>query len=174
MEEHKIIKDDEIDLLALFAVLWKERKKIIYITAAFTVIGIIYALLVTPWYEATVKIMPSSDSGSKLGQYAGIAAMVGINLSGGGEDKQAFYPDIIKSNFVLDRVLEHKFKTKSFDCPVTLFEFWETNIDSSEEDWQHELYEESKKTLRENYISASIDRKTQLHTLSVIVPKDPV
>ena len=173
MEEQKIIKDDEIDLLELFAILWKSKKRIITIILLFTIVGVIYALLVTPWYEATVKIMPSSDSGNNLSQYSSIAAMVGINLSSS-EDKQAFYPDIIKSNFVLDRVLEHKFITETFIQPVTLFEFWETDVDSSEKGWKHKLYEQSKKSLRETYINSSINRKTKLLTLKVIVPKDPV
>ena len=69
----KIIKDD--DLLNIFAFLWKRRKKILFITVAFTLIGILYALLATPWYEATIKIMPS-DEGSNLSQYASIAAMI--------------------------------------------------------------------------------------------------
>ena len=80
----------------------------------------------------------------------------------------------IKSNFILDRVLENKFVTKSFTRPVTLFEFWGIEIDSSEENWKYRLYEESKHTLRQTYISSSIIRDTKLLKLKVTVPKDPI
>ena len=174
MEEQKLIKDDEIDLLALFKILWQNRKKILYITAGFTLLGIIYALLATPWYQTSIKIMPSGEGTGRLSQYAGLAALVGINLSSPVEDKHAFYPDIIHSDFVLDRVLRHKFKINKYNNPVTLFEFWDVDIDSSEEDWKHKLFEKSKKLLRQNYIMSSIDRKTRLLTLVVKAPEDPM
>ncbi len=174
IENNTSVDSDEIDLMELIAVLWQGRKKIIYITSAFTIIGILYAFLATPWYEATVKIMPGSKSGSSmLGQYAGLAAMAGISLPSSGGNEQ-LYPEIIKSNFVLDRVLEHKFQTATYEKPVTLFDFWETELDSSEKDWQHVLFENSKRTLRDNYIDISVDKMTNLLTMKVSAPDDPV
>ena len=57
----QIIKDDEIDLRALFLVLWNDRKRIIQITAVVTLIGILYALLATPLYKSIITMYPSGN-----------------------------------------------------------------------------------------------------------------
>ena len=138
---------DLIDFILLF---WNEKKKIIYITAGFIVIGLIYALLSDPWYKATVNLLPTEGGSNRiLNQYSNLAALAGINLGGDTGDKYALYPEIIKSNFILDRILKHKFKTKTFENPVTLFEFWDTEIDSSKKNWRHKMYEEAKIKLKE-------------------------
>lgn len=163
---------DLIDFILLF---WNEKKKIIYITAGFIVIGLIYALLSDPWYKATVNLLPTEGGSNRiLNQYSNLAALAGINLGGDTGDKYALYPEIIKSNFILDRILKHKFKTKTFENPVTLFEFWDTEIDSSKKNWRHKMYEEAKIKLKENYINVSIDKLNNLLTMDIMVPRDPL
>ena len=46
-------EDDEIDLIELFKKIWASRKTVALITACFTALGILYALIATPWYQAT-------------------------------------------------------------------------------------------------------------------------
>lgn len=53
MKENEIYKDDEIDLVELFATLWNGKIKIIVITVVFLVVGILYTLIATPWYKAS-------------------------------------------------------------------------------------------------------------------------
>jgi uncharacterized protein involved in exopolysaccharide biosynthesis len=162
-----------MNVLTYLATLLENRKTIILITGIVTFLGLLYALLASPWYEAKVKILPPTRDSSKLSLYSGLASMVGINLLGAGYDKQVQYPEIIESNFVLDNLLENKFQTGLYEKPVTLFEFWDTSIDSSETGWKHELFEKSKKRLRNQYISTTIDKKSSILTLSVSAPKDP-
>ncbi len=45
--------DDEIDLIELFKKIWAFKKTVALITACFTALGILYALIATPWYQAT-------------------------------------------------------------------------------------------------------------------------
>ena len=54
--------DDEIDLIELFDVLWKEKVLIVAITAFITLIGLGYVLLTPSTYEARVEILPPSIS----------------------------------------------------------------------------------------------------------------
>ncbi|MCI6641378.1 MULTISPECIES: CmeU family protein [Campylobacter] len=56
MKENEIYKDDEIDLVELFATLWKGKIKILVITVAFLVVGILYTLIATPWYKASALV----------------------------------------------------------------------------------------------------------------------
>ena len=179
MEKDKIESEDslgkKLDLVSIYYFFYGERKLIAYIIGAFIFVGIIYALLSTPWYRTEVKIMPSTGQESDvLSRYSNIAALAGINIGGGNGDNYDLYPEIIKSNFVLDRVLNHKFKNKTFNKPVTLFEFWDTDIDSSKPNWKHRLYEDAKEKLREDYINASINKINNLLTIQVSAPKDPV
>jgi uncharacterized protein involved in exopolysaccharide biosynthesis len=162
-----------INILSYLATLLENRKTIILITGIVTFLGLVYAVLASPWYEAQVKILPPTRDSSKLSMYSGLASMIGINLLGAGYDKQVQYPEIIESNFVLDNILENKFQTDLYEKPVTLFEFWETSIDSGEAGWKHELFEKSKKRLRSQYINTTIDKKSSILTLTVSVPKDP-
>ena len=162
------------NILSYLVMLLKNRRKIYLITGIVTLLGLIYALLASPWYEAQVKILPPTRDSSKLNMYSGLASLVGINFLGFGYDKQVQYPEIIESNFVLDKILENKFKTGLYEKPVSLFQFWDTSIDSSEDNWKHELFEKSKKRLRSEYIGTSIDKKSSILTLSVSAPKDPM
>lgn len=56
MKENEIYKDDEIDLTELFATLWNGKIKILAITVAFLVVGILYTLIATPWYKASALV----------------------------------------------------------------------------------------------------------------------
>lgn len=56
MKENEIYKDDEIDLVELFATLWNGKIKILATTVAFLVVGILYTLIATPWYKASALI----------------------------------------------------------------------------------------------------------------------
>ena len=94
MNEDKIqiIKDDEIDLRALFQVLWNDRKCIIQITAVATLIGVLYALLVTPLYKPTVTMHPSGqESGGQLSQLQGMASTLGFDMQSSHKRLRGFY-----------------------------------------------------------------------------------
>ena len=92
--------ENKWDLIKLYYFFMGEKKYIYYITGAFVIIGIIYALLATPWYRTKVKIMPSTGNGNRLiSQYSNIAALAGINIGGESGDNYDLYPEIIKSNF---------------------------------------------------------------------------
>lgn len=56
MKENEIYKDDEIDLVELFATLWNGKIKIIVITVIFLVVGILYTLIATSWYKASALV----------------------------------------------------------------------------------------------------------------------
>lgn len=170
----EIFMNNEIDLISLLRYIWSERKKVIIIVSLFTIIGLTYVIFATPWYESKVKILPSNDNGPNLSQYSNLASLIGINIGNINENRQRIYPEIIESNFVLDHLLEHKFQTQKSENPITLFEFWEIDIDTTEPQWKHKLYGDKKKDLRENYIDVSLNQDNSVLTISVQTPDDPV
>ncbi|MHA1285169.1 MAG: Wzz/FepE/Etk N-terminal domain-containing protein [Promethearchaeota archaeon] len=166
-------KQSEINLLDILKIIWKERKIISIITGCFVLMAIIYAFLATPWYEAKIKILPSENNENiLLKQYSSIAAFAGINIPFSGVGYHYFYPEILKSDFILNRVLEKHFWIESRHDSLTLFEFWGVEIDSTKKDWKIELYEKAKNKLRKEYIHVEIDELTEIITLSVTVPED--
>jgi capsular polysaccharide biosynthesis protein len=85
-------KDDEISLKELILKLqewWKYllSKWLIILIAGIIggALGLTYALIKKPTYTAeTTFVLEEGESGGGLGQYAGIASMIGIDLGGGG------------------------------------------------------------------------------------------
>lgn len=76
-----IIKNSEMDLRALFQVLWNDRKRIIQITAVATLIGVLYAILATPLYKSTITMDQSGqESGGQLSQLQGMASTFGFDM----------------------------------------------------------------------------------------------
>jgi uncharacterized protein involved in exopolysaccharide biosynthesis len=120
----QIIKDDEIDLRALFQVLWNDRKRIIQITAVVTLMGVLYALLATPLYKSTITMYPSGqESGGQLGQLQGMASTFGFDVGGG--DPSFHIPDIVQSRRIKTELIYHKWNSNEFDRPVNLIQYWE-------------------------------------------------
>ena len=173
-EVRMIEASEQIDVINLFAVIWRGRLKIIYITGAIMILAFLYAIISSSWYQASVKIMPTSSTKSSI-----FNQVAGLNISDLGivpkysEDRQLLYPEIVRSDFILDRVLKHQFRLEG-DKRVTLFEFWGIAVDSSQKEEKHRLFEEAKKDLREDYIEVQIDNETGIIIISLNVPRNPV
>ncbi|MBT7377358.1 MAG: hypothetical protein HN820_04285 [Candidatus Marinimicrobia bacterium] len=127
-EKVQIIKDDEIDLRALFQVLWGDRKLILKITGFITFLGILYALLATPLYKSTITIYPTGESSGGLSQLQGMASMFGMNM--GGTESTFHIPDIIKSRTLQTKIIYKKWDSNSFSSPIDLITFWEINVEN--------------------------------------------
>ena len=69
-------QDDEIDLLDLLIVIAKHKKLIIWLTVLFAVLSITYALLATPIYRATTRILPPTSGSSS--QISSLISQAGI------------------------------------------------------------------------------------------------
>ena len=75
--------DDEIDLRELFHVLWDKIFYIGAITSIFSLISIIYALMLPNIYQSQAVMMPMEANpgmSGMLGQYSGMASLSGISL----------------------------------------------------------------------------------------------
>lgn len=77
----------DMDLLALWNVLWRGRWLIACLAALFAVFGIAYALLATQWFRAEALLVPAAAKstpglGGQLGGLGGLASLVGISVGG--------------------------------------------------------------------------------------------
>ncbi len=124
-EKIQIIKYDEIDLRALFQVLWSDRKLIFKITGCITFLGILYALLATPLYKSTITMYPSGESSGGLSQLQGMASMFGMNMGAG--ESTFHIPDIIDSRTLQTKIIYKKWDTGMLNLQVDLITYWKIN-----------------------------------------------
>jgi uncharacterized protein involved in exopolysaccharide biosynthesis len=87
---------DDIDLGAIWAVLWDYRLLVALVTTACTIAAVVVALMTAPVYRAEVVITEVRDnmnsSGSIVGQLGGLASLAGVNLAANspGRESRAF------------------------------------------------------------------------------------
>ena len=180
-----------INFKALWQILKKEKWLIIGITTVFTIGGGFYAFSLKEEFKSEGKILPEVQSkGSSMGQFAGLAALAGVDLAGasGGADavRPDLYPDVLKSTPFFLRLFQEKIKDKT-DKELTFQTFYTKEIlDGKLEEKDQKI----KYPTSENYISfnrqteknikdlkerilCTYDKKAGVITISVKMP-DPV
>jgi uncharacterized protein involved in exopolysaccharide biosynthesis len=145
--------------------IWAERKRIVGLSLIVAVVVLGINFLLPVYYKSTTVLLPETE-GSKLGamgQFAGVAALAGIDVSGG--DISRLYPLIAQSEAVLKRVIEKKYTTESYPGPVDIVEYFEF-----EEDTREEEFEEALKHLRD-LMGTHYASKTRTVTITVEMPE---
>jgi capsule polysaccharide export protein KpsE/RkpR len=87
----------------------KAQKRVAVVTAAFAVVGLLYALLAPKWYRSTLTVVPAKSQKGGLssmlsGELGGIAAGLADGAVGGGADVQRIAA-VLQSNDVSDAVI---------------------------------------------------------------------
>jgi len=95
--------DDSIDLLALFGTLIDSKWIIIGITAFFCVVGVAFALLSTPIYQANALVQVEG----KKGGMAALGGMGEMNDMFGGTSPAVTEIELLKSRAVLGKAVEN-------------------------------------------------------------------
>lgn len=130
-----IIKDDEIDLVALMLHIWNGRVLILKTVAVFVVLGLFVALFGTVKYSSTVKLIPESTRGSSLGSLGGLASQFGLgNFSAAAEAGSIpteFYPEIIYSIPFLQALMAYETHIPEKGAKMSLYEYLENRNKSS-------------------------------------------
>ena len=120
-----IIKDDEIDLIALAHTIWDNRKTIYYSVAVAVVIGLMVAIFSPVKYQASATILPQAEGKSDLGGLGGLASMAGINLGammGSSSGIQPdLYPRVINSYPFLNELIHQPFNYEEEDEPISIY-----------------------------------------------------
>ncbi len=154
------------NLTWMLETLWSRRGKIakVVLVAAVLVAGM--SLLLPNGYVATTTIMPDltffNSVGGTLGGFKDLATAIGLNANQTVTSPSQLYPDIMESEFVLRRVIYHKYKTEKYDSLVNLIEYWK--FDNADENFN---FEKCLKKLRTSVITISVDKKTLIISLEV-------
>ena len=178
------IYDDEIDLSELFHVLWDKIFYIGAITSIFSLISIIYALMLPNIYQSKATLMAveqSSELSGMIGRYSGMASLAGISLDSesGSKDQEAIARiksfEFFSNNFLPNIKLENLMAVEKWNQPSNTLTYYASDFNSESRQWlrkakpprsniptSQEAYEEFVKIM-----SVNKDKKTNLVTLMV-------
>jgi len=123
-----IIKDDEIDLIALVKTIWDGRKIIYYSIGIALLIGLIVAFTSPKKYTVSATLLPSAEKkGRNLGSLGALAGIAGINLGSMlGETSGIpadIYPQVVNSYPFQVELIYQKFNFEEYDYPISIYDF---------------------------------------------------
>lgn len=99
---------DEIDLRELLVVLWRGKWIIAIATFLLIVLSVFYTLSLPNIYKSEALVAPVNDDANMRipGQLGGLAALAGVNLGGGSDNKTALAIEVLKSRDFIGRFIE--------------------------------------------------------------------
>lgn len=146
MEEKQKQQEDEINLLDYLIVLLKRKRLIIGITLGAALITAIISLIITPVYRAETKILPPQQ-GLTIGMLSQIAGVPEVASSAPGlKTPGELYIGMLKSRTVADSIIDR----------FNLMELYKTKY-----------REDAREKLIKNVLLATIDKKSDIITISV-------
>jgi len=142
----------------------------------FLVVGSLLALvlsfIVTPWYTATVSMLPQTpvQGAGILGRFA---SLTGEGLSGD-TPYEGLFLEILRSDRILDKIINRKWNYSGSDSPVTLFDVFNICPGDSSAHSTALCEARLKNTLRDDVVFFYRDKLTGYMVLRAKVPNDPV
>jgi len=112
--EFSIGTEDDLDLKAIFKILWQGKIYIVCTTIIFAVVFVMYAISQPNIYKSSVVLAASEqDQSSGLGglasQFGGLASLAGVNLGGSSSNKVDLALEVIKSRkFITGFIEKHE------------------------------------------------------------------
>lgn len=145
--QHPRTADGAINLRELFFALWQGKWWLISITLAGAVFAVLYALSLPNIYRSEILLSPvtSSIQGSQLGQLGGVAALAGINLNSGGNNKATLALEILQSReFIGNFIEKHNlyvplFAVESWNVQDNSFNYNSGDYDVETDTWLREV-----------------------------------
>ncbi|MGC6501568.1 MAG: Wzz/FepE/Etk N-terminal domain-containing protein, partial [Flavobacteriaceae bacterium] len=195
METKQPLQEDEIDLVALLAALYRKRVFIVKTTLAFMFVGFLVAIFSPKVFKASaVFVVQNSDQ--KVGSsISGLAALAGINLQSetGGDLPPSLYPKIVSGLPFRQQILSTKLNNQTnyedyllenqdtflatireytIGLPGLIIKsFWEESDDSKASSSEITQYSKEKYELLESLdenISVQVNEKEGFISLSVL------
>jgi uncharacterized protein involved in exopolysaccharide biosynthesis len=166
------IQDFIEKLRPYFFKLWIKRKKLLFINGCVLIISLLYLLLIVkPYYESSVVILPEYGSKSNmLSQLSGLAALAGVRV--GEVSPTELYQNLLESETVIGPVIYGRYLTKEFPDSVNLIQYFEvTKEDPNPEIQKRKRFLEVNELLTKQYISTDVDRVTKILTIKASMPE---
>ena len=180
------ITDNEIDLRAIFSVLWRGKWWIVLFMFLSILLGASYILFSSKVYESQVLVSPIIDE-QQMGvaslannQLGGLASLAGINLGKANKDKTILALEVLKSrkfigSFINNHhLLAYVMAVDGWDADSGEFYFRKDSYDPESQRWLVENGESLEPTLLEttqyflkNIMNVNLDSNTGMVTVTV-------
>ncbi len=127
IEKINIINNDEIDLKALWKVLWNSKREITMFAIPFLLLGIVYAFVSTPLFYSNISIVPAAQPSSavSMGSLTDMATSVGLEM--GSQNEGMNILDFIQSRRLMDLIVDKKWVAGADQDSIDLITCWGIN-----------------------------------------------
>lgn len=175
--------DDTIDVKELLNILISSKWVLIYTIAFFSVVGVIYSLLLPNIYESKTLLAPNiQDEQSGLMQnYGGLASLAGIDVPGATQNNATQALEKVKSlsffeNYVLPNIyLPDLMAYKSWNQAQNSSEYDEDIYDQMSDNWMTEdgIFQKLPPSSQKSYLvfmshlEVFLDKKTNFVTIKI-------
>ena len=119
-------EEREIDLLAIFKILWRRKKAVLIVLGIFTALGLIAALATEHRYVTKIAFVPQSNS-SVSSRLSSLASLAGVSLDDGAGDgpiSPVVYPKVINNLDYLKELAYTPLHFKGYDEPIRLIDWF--------------------------------------------------
>lgn len=122
-----INESDDIDFTAVLRILMQKKWTFYIITGFFTVIGIIYSLIATPYYESQISLYPAGDLAENSSVFGGsiMGFAESFGLGGMGSPPTYNLQDIIKSRRLKKDIVLKTWSNRLYPNGSNLIKYWE-------------------------------------------------
>lgn len=166
---------EEINLIDILKKIYNSRKHIFYVSIAFSIIGVIVAILSPVTYKSSTTFIPQSQE-STSSSLSGVASLVGINLGSqkiGGEIPFTMYPEVADSpkfkRLILESTIDEKNKISLKSFITNHYKLKESEKNNQPSIFVSEFEENCFKILS-NIISVNVNDKDGFVSISSSMP----
>lgn len=170
-------KEQEIDIVEIFYILWNARKFIAAVISASLILGIIYLIISANLYRSKITLYSVSDS-NNISPFATMAKELGITTSLAMSPNYNI-PDIVKSRMLSEKIVSHLWDIDGYDKKITLADYFDDlknisrpeDIDTDEEieRWTKIRMQSYSEYLSEKRITVAENKQTNLVTVYVFM-----
>jgi LPS O-antigen subunit length determinant protein (WzzB/FepE family) len=175
VEREEFQKYEDIDLMALFKVVWVGKWKIIFVTGIAAILSVFYALSLPNIYKSEVLLTTvdaTSAGGGGLGGLGGLASLAGVSIGGKGKHDVTLGLATLKSRIFLTDFITRR----DILVPLMALESWDDGkikISDKAYDLEKKAWRVKKPGLQDAYsvfmgkFTSSIDPSSGLIKLAI-------
>ena len=133
--DHSNVCDEkEIDLIALWNVLWLNKKYIVLVCLVAAILGIIFAISKPKQYTSTVTFTVASSSSGMSGSMGALASFAGINLNSPTNEgvDPALFSEVLKSSTFIQECFTLPVVDKKQEINESLYDYY---LNSQKQSW---------------------------------------
>ena len=165
--------DDNIDFNLVTDIIFSKWKIVLAIISVTICLSVFYALSLYNIYKASVTLLPQSQE-SEVSKFSSLANLAGIDLNTTSTSNEAFYEDVLKSDYILDKLIKIEWIISPDNKKENLANILEIEVDSNSSNSKGMLDYKLKKYLRSKAISFKVSRSNGVMTIDISLPKYPL